>query len=226
MDLQNLIRRTWLRLESRQNQKTKREYLRWQADNGELKRYQFPHLKCGSVVVDLGGYEGEWSAKLISNYNVRIHIFEPHPKFAEKIVQRFAGVAGIHVHSVALASRNSTFFLTDNDAASTSRSNDASQKCEGVEATYFLDKIGVKSIDLVKINIEGGEYDVLPHFIATGFIRNIDLIQIQFHYFETEDIRRRDDIVHLLSRTHDRTWCYEYIWEEWRRKVGVHISDN
>ena len=38
-------------------------------------------------------------------------------------------------------------------------------------------------IDLLKINIEGGEYEVLENLIENDLIKNIDNIQIQFHDF-------------------------------------------
>ena len=40
-------------------------------------------------------------------------------------------------------------------------------------ADDFLLENGIHKIRLMKFNIEGGEYELLEHFIETGFIRNI-----------------------------------------------------
>ena len=45
-----------------------------------------------------------------------------------------------------------------------------------IDAAEFLQKQKIENIDLMKINIEGGEYDLLTHLIDIGFIENIKII--------------------------------------------------
>ncbi len=52
-----------------------------------------------------------------------------------------------------------------------------------VNATEFFKEKNIKHIDLMKINIEGGEYDLLEHLLDSGFVKNIENIQVQFHAF-------------------------------------------
>ena len=42
-----------------------------------------------------------------------------------------------------------------------------------IEMADFLREKNIKQVDLMKINIEGSEYDLLEHLIETGFIKNI-----------------------------------------------------
>jgi FkbM family methyltransferase len=193
---------------------------RWKADGGEELRYRFPELGCESVVIDLGGYEGSWAERLTSYYNVHMHVFEAHPDFASALQKSMAGRKKTTVHPVALASANGTFSLTEDGDGSRA---DATGKivCKSVEAKAYLTSIGVENIDLLKINIEGGEYDILPHLIDLDLISNVKILQVQFHRYSEADERARDDIIRRLAVTHERTWSYDFVWEEWRLKSSL-----
>jgi hypothetical protein len=41
----------------------------------------------------------------------------------------------------------------------------------------------IDRITLLKINVEGRKYDILPHLTDTGLVSRIDNIQVQFHNF-------------------------------------------
>ena len=69
----------------------------------------------------------------------------------------------------------------------------------------------------MKINIEGGEYDLLDRLITTGLVGKIDNIQVQFHEFVPNAKERMQNIQKKLSKTHTPTYQYEFIWENWKR---------
>ncbi|WP_269931626.1 FkbM family methyltransferase [Aminobacter sp. HY435] len=195
------------------------EHQRWLDDRGEERRYFFPEFTASDVVVDLGGYEGKWAAGILEKYNVQMHIFEAHPKFARAVQDRFAGWDNVFIHPVALASNQGSFTLSDDgDASSSTTTAGPIVTCRSVEAVAYLNQIGVRHIALLKINIEGGEYEILPHLISTGIISGIDIIQVQFHRYSRKDEVARDAIRRALSTTHECQWCYKFVWEEWRRK--------
>ncbi len=70
----------------------------------------------------------------------------------------------------------------------------------------------------MEINIEGGEYEVLPRLIDVGMVKDIDRLQIQFHSFVDNAAARREDIQSKLAKTHEMVWCYDFVWECWTRK--------
>ena len=41
--------------------------------------------------------------------------------------------------------------------------------------------LDIEKIDLLKLNIEGSEYDLLEKLLKSGLISTIDKLQIQFH---------------------------------------------
>lgn len=80
-------------------------------------------------------------------------------------------------------------------------------------------ELGCDEISLMKVNIEGGEYQLLEKMLSSDLVKNIEYIQIQFHDFVPDAKERRDAIRHSLSKTHVCEWCYEFVWESWRRVV-------
>ena len=84
-----------------------------------------------------------------------------------------------------------------------------------VDVARYLRRFQHQRIDVAKINIEGGEYDLLPAIIAADEMRRFALLQIQFHLFEERYIAIREAILHDLAKTHEQDWCYEFVWEQW-----------
>ena len=79
-------------------------------------------------------------------------------------------------------------------------------------------KNNIKKIDLLKLNIEGSEYDVLEKLLNDGKIDIIENIQVQFHTFIDNCVDRRNNIREKLKNTHIETYCYEFVWENWKKK--------
>lgn len=106
------------------------------------------------------------------------------PKFATQAKARFAGNDKVHIHCFGLGSKNGAFALSDDGPASNfvdlGKSN-RHQVCEIRAINPTLDALGIDHIDLLKINIEGSEYDVLPSLITGRRLPRIRHLQIQFH---------------------------------------------
>ncbi len=125
-----------------------------------------------SQVFDLGGYEGQWASDIYSRYCCAIHVFEPVEEYADRIRRRFAKNPSIVVHPFGLSGDGSSAFRA------------AAQTCAGriVKMGDFWAAQGITHIDLIKINIEGGEYELLEHLLDTGLVARIENIQVQFHH--------------------------------------------
>jgi hypothetical protein len=76
-------------------------------------------------------------------------------------------------------------------------------------------ELGIDKIDLLKVNIEGGEFDLLPEIVRSGLVRKIRYIQIQFHNFDADAPAARSRIRHDLSATHRQMWNFDFVWESW-----------
>ena len=82
--------------------------------------------------------------------------------------------------------------------------------------TRTASELGTQQIDLMKINIEGGEYELLEEILSSGWVHNIKNLQIQFHDFFPEAKGRMEAIQEKLSFTHELTYQYPFVWENWQ----------
>ena len=190
----------------------------WINDGGdESLRVEYP-LDQSSVVLDLGGYAGQWASDIYSRYRAQIWILEPMPAYADNIRRRFKANPDIRVFSFGLGPADETILLSAADDE-TSAFKAGSQTIEAHirSVDKFLAEERIDHVDLMKINIEGGEYDLLEHLIDTGKVEHIINLQIQFHDFVKDAEDRMHAIQSGLARTHRLTYQYRFVWENWAR---------
>lgn len=185
-------------------------------------RLEYP-LRETSVVLDLGGYHGDWAAKIHERYGSVIYIFEPVPMFAELIRARFISAPNIRVCNYGLAAEDvSASISVSEDSSSTIRSfGSRKMEIELRDIVRVVGAIGVSRIDLIKINIEGGEFALLRRLIDSGLIANIVDIQVQFHEFVPDAWALRRTIREDLARTHQLTYDFPFVWENWKKRVEL-----
>lgn len=190
----------------------------WKAVNGDKTLRLDYDLDQDSIVFDLGGYEGQWSSDIFSRYRCFIRCFEPLEAFAKNIERRFAQNEKIVVHCFGLSNGNGKAIISHEKDSSSMFRGKGKEEIRLVKATDFMKENHISKIDLMKINIEGGEYDLLEHLIETGFIKNIMNLQIQFHNFIPNARERMKHIQKNLEATHKLTYQYEFVWENWKLK--------
>ncbi|MEQ1695740.1 MAG: FkbM family methyltransferase [Hyphomicrobiaceae bacterium] len=174
-----------------------------------------------STVIDLGGYKGDFADAIYNRYGSTVYLFEPVRDFYDACDQRFASNPKIHCFNYGLSASSGQFSIS----AEADGSSVVKASATGGEETVRIESfaatagdLGLTQIDLIKINIEGGEYDVLPAIIVSGWIGKIRNVQVQFHDFIPGAIEKRQKIRDDLLRTHMESWCFPFVWESWRLK--------
>jgi FkbM family methyltransferase len=166
--------------------------------------------------------------RMLARYGCRLVVLEPVPGFADRIKQLFRENPGVTVHPAALGGREAraTFHFHD-DGTSAYRGSAGAESHEAavIDVASLVPAAPGESIACLKLNIEGGEYDVLERLLDTGLIDRIDSLLVQFHAQPAgwEDRWRR--ITERLPTTHDRVWCYRLVWEKWTRKSPARSGD-
>lgn len=196
-----------------------RRCMPWFAAQGDKTLRLNYDLDRHSLVFDVGGYDGQWASDIFVRYCCSINVFEPVQAFAAQIERRFAKNKKIVVyrHGLANETRTASIYLGKDDS-SIFKQGIQSEEIQLVRAIDFIEQNGIQTIQLMKINIEGGEYDLLEHLIDTGFVRHIQDIQVQFHDFVPDAQERMIKIKENLERTHFLTYQYPFVWENWRRR--------
>lgn len=197
-----------------------RNVKRWVKDHGDEKlRLDYP-LCDSSIVFDVGGYLGDYAELVNRKYGCRVYLFEPVPFFYDECVRKFHGNTQIKCLNYGLSAVSGLFEMyVDGDTSSFEKKSGMCQhKTQLRSITDVVAELGLKEIDLVKINIEGGEYELLPLIISSGLVNNINYLQVQFHDFVVGAADKRWFIRELLRDTHYEMWNYDFVWESWARR--------
>lgn len=179
--------------------------------------YDVP-VSTGDLVIDAGGYEGEWSARMIAKYGCQVEIFEPVPHFAEFCRKFFEKNSMVRVHAVALggAARVAQFNLAANGTSEFTSLEDVNVfEAAVVDVLTVLDGLNGNTVGCLKLNIEGGEYEVLERLIEENRMGDFRCLLVQFHHAPADWERRREAILVKLQRTHRLEWGFPMVWEKW-----------
>jgi len=143
-------------------------------------------LADGWVISGGAGNDISFELELIGRFGAKVHLFDPSPTGAATI-SRVQPCAGLWFHPVGLAGQDGdiAFGRPENSAEGSYRFVAGS----GTKALSFacrrlstwLRERGVDKISLLKIDIEGLEYEVLPDLIAAGYQPR--QIAVEFHHF-------------------------------------------
>ena len=202
---------------------TTKEVRRWCHDGGD-RRLRFNYeLKPDSIVFDLGGFEGDFASDLYSRMPCRIYSFEPVKSYAADMVNRFRLNPDISVFNYGLSCSDQAVDISiDGPGSSVHRTSfGTAERIALRDITKVMLELNIEKIDLLKINIEGGEYDVLPKLIDANLLPRIANLQIQFHEIDSDSLAKKDQIRKILELTHDCTYCYEFVWESWSIKDSL-----
>ena len=184
--------------------------------------YEAP-LDASSVVFDAGAFLGDWAAKIAEKYDPNLYLFEPNPGCFPGLHERFSGNKKVRCFEYGLHNTDGTCALVQIGPGSslfpeTAAPNAPSSVVDLRDILGVLDEIGCREVDLLKLNIEGGEYEVLERLIATGRISDIRCLIVQFHEWRGSAYARRHRIRRALRRSHVLDWDYPFIWEKWTRR--------
>ncbi len=196
---------------------------KWYKDDPHnLKKTTFSNLSESSIVIDLGGYEGQWTSDIYSRYNCTIFIFEPVSAYANLIKHRFIQNSKIHVFDYGLASSAQKVPISIDEFASSIVNSKLESKnteiIELIDFREFMVQKKINSIDLIKINIEGAEYDLLEYILDKNIINNIQTLLIQFHNFSKDASIKMQRIQERMSITHEQVYDYPFIWNCWEKR--------
>ena len=197
---------------------------KWYEDNQEKTLRYVYSLDEKSVVMDVGGYEGDFAAEIFARYQSKIYVFEPVAYYIDYLNHRFMKNTSIKIMPYGLGAKNEEVKIYVMEEASSYARNKSIHK-QGKEETgsiidveKFFNENSIDEVGLIKINIEGGEYDLLDKMIEKSYTKKCKNIQVQFHDFYPDFQRRYDFIKSELNKTHKLTYNYPFVWENWELK--------
>jgi FkbM family methyltransferase len=198
-------------------------------------RYTYD-LNKNSVVLDFGGFTGGFAEKITSKYGCKVYIYEAVNRYYQQIVNKnnpnlipfncgvstLNGKTHIHVCDEGSAIGNYAEQKKKNDKNSSYQSNVAKFAHEPPEEIVVRDVVQILNeydhVDLLKINIEGIEYEILPRIISSGHINKIKHLQIQFHDFVNNGEFLHEHITTELKKSHNLVFESMWNWSFFTKK--------
>lgn len=178
----------------------------WIRKGMESLRYEYD-LLAGETVIDVGAYRGEWAAQMFEKYHCNLVLVEP--------TTSVLGFPSGEVINKAAATYDGTMAF-GGLYYYTSAFEDQHTQYPCFDVNKLLEKYD--EIALIKINIEGYEYELLNHVIDAGLIARVRNLQVQFHLVEDVNMQEQyDTIADKLAWTHKISWRCPFVWESWER---------
>lgn len=188
----------------------------WTNGGDEALRYN-AELKSGDTVFDLGAYEGEFTAKMMKP-GVHFHLFEINPDILEKLRQRFDSNDLVIVNPFGLGDANIKGKSSGGTGSGATFLEDVSGEYIIKDFVDYIRDNKISEIQLLKINIEGPEYDLIEHLDRSGTLKNVAEIQVQPHDFTDDCFDRLLTMHRIMSKTHDLASSYPFVWDFWVRR--------
>lgn len=153
----------------------------------ESLRYDYP-IGYNDVVLDIGSYIGTFSAE-----------------FRKK----GASVIEFDTNTICAWTYDGVINIGGSAERASYLSEGEDYPC--VDIIKYIDR----DIALCKINIEGGEYDLMDHILKSGLQSNVKNFQVQFHKVGDYE-QRYNQIADKLTMTHKLSWRQPFVWENWQ----------
>lgn len=172
----------------------------------DLRAIDWP-LTPHSTVIEVGGYKGRWAFQIATRYNPRLFVFEPQPWAASCCAHLMPYQATVETY--ALGDRDGTVAMSKWGTDGCAIEGGGDEWAPMREMSAAFDRLGITTIDLMLINIEGYEFTLIPHMIERGMLPT--RLMVQFH-----DADREPNIWSLLSGAGYRVlWTYPALtaWE-------------
>lgn len=162
-----------------------------------------------SVVYSFGvGTNVAWDLAMIERFGCTIHAFDPTPRSVQWVrSQQLPGQFRFHDLGIANVDGEKAFFPPRRASSTNYSPIDRVQAFDGKEVVKapvarlatIMQRLGHDRLDLLKMDIEGGEYDVIDDMLAS----DLDVRQfiVEFHHnFRTVPLQRTLDAVAGLRR--------------------------
>ena len=177
-----------------------------------------------SLVLDVGAYVGDWTAEIVSRYGSEVIAFEPLPYYYGALMRRFEQTEQVDVRPYGLAevSGPSSMGMAQMGSSEFLKKNRVDVMMRDVTAV-FRGWSG-REVDLMKVNIEGGEYKLLQRMIDEDLLRKVRKLMVQFHEqwpSRLESGPWRKSLIERIEVTHQSEFTYPFVWESWIRRPHI-----
>lgn len=181
-------------------------------------RYQYP-INPFSIVMDVGAHKLKFASEIQRKHGCKVLAFEPVSVFRSEWPERNDGIL---FFPFGIGGKDeSAVFKIKGDMTGKFADSEETETVEIRSMKRVLSDLGINRVHLLKINIEGSEFDLLEHILSENLAEAFDDIQVQFHPVVEDAEVRHLQIQQGLLKTHQLTYNYPWCWENYERiRVG------
>ena len=186
-------------------------------DAGGDNRFRF-HQNCKrtGIIIDVGAFEGEFT-KFHMETAEQIICFETHSDAVAKLNETFGVEKKVVVCPFGISRKDTRGYSVGSGPGAKLVFDDAADIIIRNVRDVFKE-LGVVKIDLIKINIEGGEFELIEALHEFGMLDKIEEIHVQTHDFADEFLDKTLHMHRLLSEKFELIASYPLVWDFWLRK--------
>lgn len=178
----------------------------------ESQRYDYT-LTESSLVLDVGAYKGEFANSVERRYGCKVWMFEPIFEFPLLYSSKL-----IWFRCAVGARSGIERFGVGDDWTGKYLADDKHEK-RIVPVLGISDVMcDISHVDLLKLNVEGMEYEILEEMWNADIYEKFGNIQVQFHQNVPDFQERYENIAVALRHSHELEWRTPFIWESWKLK--------
>lgn len=183
-------------------------------------------LTKGTLCIDLGAHLGTVSARLV-RHGLRVIAFEPDPATFERLKARLGGDPNVQLIEAAAGVFDGVAELVrspkwtpeglEGSMASSllerrpSAQAKNSTKVRVVDFLAFLDSLD-EQVGILKIDIEGGEYDLVPSLLKSGYLKKVDHLLVETHeWIDTDKAALVNEWRAIAEKTHHPKMRFDWV---------------
>jgi len=161
------------------------------------------------IGIDCGANVGNVTEKLLKDCD-EVYAFEPNPYAFEKLKQRFLFNPNVTCYNKAVSEKNHNvklYFHKNSDKNEVRWSTGSSllefkgnilkdkyTEVEAVDLCEFINELD-SEVEVLKIDVEGVEYEILHKLIDTGLIYKIKTVHVELHAKKIPELQDKQDSI-------------------------------
>ena len=153
---------------------------------------RFLDLNKDLLLIDVGGHQGSYTDELLNNFpKANIIIFEASLNKYKALIDKYKDKKNVSVENFAVSNisgKGKLYSNSDKDSLATLYKREEKNRDrlfsheEDIEiiqlSEYWSEKLDFQKIDLIKLDIEGSEFDVIKDL--ENYLEKINLVQFEF----------------------------------------------
>lgn len=171
--------------------------------NNFINSEMYSQVDENSICIDCGANVGTITGAF-ANKGATVYAFEPNPECFEELIKKFKGNPKIHIYQKGVLDRTSTMklyksiyhnddslFFSQSSSLYSSKDNVDSKEYFEVECIDLIEFIKDlnQDIDILKIDVEGAEFQILEKLINENLYEKIEHILVETHDETIPEIR-------------------------------------